>query len=278
MLSHSGAFDMGAGTSVALWPRTWLGIVALTNAEPTGAAEALCAGFRQLLDDDRLTVNELQTRRVPVASVRIANSTSGQRRRLHARPVASAAPRCRPTHARRAVRVRGHLRQRLLWRGSIRVRRLVVDHGPWQKAGALLDNRYVLRPTSAPNGARVTPTANTAPGTTAWNPARGRQPAPDAAGSVHFGICSCFLSAIARPTWQCVACSTGRSRWSIVSTTARFRSPGFARATRLSTCSGGERRHRHQPLRRRQHRGPRGRSDRISVGARTLTSSDWAAA
>lgn len=65
MLSHSGAFDMGAGTSVALWPQEKLGIVALTNAEPTGAAEALCAGFRQLFDDDQLTVEQLQTRKGP---------------------------------------------------------------------------------------------------------------------------------------------------------------------------------------------------------------------
>ena len=65
MLSHSGAFDMGAGTSVALWPQEQLGIVALTNAEPTGAAEALCAGFRQLFDDDQLTVEQLQTRKGP---------------------------------------------------------------------------------------------------------------------------------------------------------------------------------------------------------------------
>ena len=65
MLSHSGAFDMGAGTSVMLWPQDKLGIAALTNAEPTGAAEALCAGFRQLLDDDGLTVEQLQTRKGP---------------------------------------------------------------------------------------------------------------------------------------------------------------------------------------------------------------------
>ena len=65
MLSHSGAFDMGAGTSVMLWPQEKLGIAALTNAEPTGAAEAVCAGFRQLVDDDRLTVEQLQTRKGP---------------------------------------------------------------------------------------------------------------------------------------------------------------------------------------------------------------------
>ena len=65
MLSHSGAFDMGAGTSVMLWPQEKLGIVALANAEPTGAAEALCAGFRQLLDDDQLTIEQLETREGP---------------------------------------------------------------------------------------------------------------------------------------------------------------------------------------------------------------------
>ena len=65
MLSHSGAFDMGAGTSVMLWPQEKLGVAALTNAEPTGAAEAVCAGFRQLLDDDRLTVEQLQTQKGP---------------------------------------------------------------------------------------------------------------------------------------------------------------------------------------------------------------------
>lgn len=60
-LSHSGAFDMGAATSVALWPLEKIGIIAVTNAEPTGAAEALCAGFRRLLDDDTLTLEQLET-------------------------------------------------------------------------------------------------------------------------------------------------------------------------------------------------------------------------
>jgi CubicO group peptidase (beta-lactamase class C family) len=60
-LSHSGAFDMGAGTSVFLWPREKLGIVALTNAAPTGAPEALCLAFKRLLDDDQLTVEQLRT-------------------------------------------------------------------------------------------------------------------------------------------------------------------------------------------------------------------------
>lgn len=45
MLSHSGAFAFGASTSVAMVPDLDLGIVALTNAPPTGAAEAITASF-----------------------------------------------------------------------------------------------------------------------------------------------------------------------------------------------------------------------------------------
>lgn len=45
MLSHSGAFSLGASTSVAMVPDLDLGIVVLTNAPPTGAAEAITASF-----------------------------------------------------------------------------------------------------------------------------------------------------------------------------------------------------------------------------------------
>lgn len=45
MLSHSGAFALGASTSVAMVPDFNLGIVVLTNAPPTGAAEAITASF-----------------------------------------------------------------------------------------------------------------------------------------------------------------------------------------------------------------------------------------
>lgn len=45
MLSHSGAFALGASTSVAMVPDLNLGIVVLTNAPPTGAAEAITASF-----------------------------------------------------------------------------------------------------------------------------------------------------------------------------------------------------------------------------------------
>jgi CubicO group peptidase (beta-lactamase class C family) len=64
-LSHSGAFDMGAATYVALWPLEKIGIVVVTNAEPIGAAEALGTAFRRLLDDDTLTLEQLQTQKGP---------------------------------------------------------------------------------------------------------------------------------------------------------------------------------------------------------------------
>ena len=44
-LSHSGAFALGAGTSVILVPSEELGIVVLTNAAPLGVAEGLAVTF-----------------------------------------------------------------------------------------------------------------------------------------------------------------------------------------------------------------------------------------
>lgn len=45
MLSHSGAFALGAGTTVSMIPSLGVGIVVLTNASPLGAAEAISATF-----------------------------------------------------------------------------------------------------------------------------------------------------------------------------------------------------------------------------------------
>jgi CubicO group peptidase (beta-lactamase class C family) len=44
-LSHSGAFSLGAATTVNLSPADGLGVVILTNAAPTGVAEGLAANF-----------------------------------------------------------------------------------------------------------------------------------------------------------------------------------------------------------------------------------------
>lgn len=55
MLSHSGAFALGAGTSVVMLPRLDTGIVVLTNGAPVGAAEAVTASFADLLQYGRVT-------------------------------------------------------------------------------------------------------------------------------------------------------------------------------------------------------------------------------
>jgi CubicO group peptidase (beta-lactamase class C family) len=47
--SHSGAFALGAGTNFVILPSAGVGIVVLTNAQPTGAAEALAAEFMDLV-------------------------------------------------------------------------------------------------------------------------------------------------------------------------------------------------------------------------------------
>lgn len=44
-LGHSGAFDLGAATNVAMLPGEQLGIVVLTNAQPIGVAESVAYNF-----------------------------------------------------------------------------------------------------------------------------------------------------------------------------------------------------------------------------------------
>jgi len=51
MLGHSGAFFLGAGTTVKFSPSQQLGIVVLTNALPTGLAEATANTFFDLYND-----------------------------------------------------------------------------------------------------------------------------------------------------------------------------------------------------------------------------------
>jgi CubicO group peptidase (beta-lactamase class C family) len=48
-LSHSGAFEFGAGTNFVILPSADVAIVALTNATPAGLAEALTAEFADLV-------------------------------------------------------------------------------------------------------------------------------------------------------------------------------------------------------------------------------------
>ncbi len=54
-LDHSGAFILGAATNFVLLPSEKLGIVVLTNAQPTGAAEALAMGFMDMVQFGGLT-------------------------------------------------------------------------------------------------------------------------------------------------------------------------------------------------------------------------------
>ena len=49
ILSHNGAFAWGASTNFAVMPSAGVGIVVLTNAWPTGAAEALVAHFNEVV-------------------------------------------------------------------------------------------------------------------------------------------------------------------------------------------------------------------------------------
>ncbi len=54
-LDHSGAFSSGAATNYRMLPSQKLGIVVLTNAEPTGAAEAVSADFMDRVETGRVS-------------------------------------------------------------------------------------------------------------------------------------------------------------------------------------------------------------------------------
>lgn len=54
-LSHSGAFNLGTGTTVTLKPADNLGIAILTNGAPVGMAEAVARSFTDLVDYGEVT-------------------------------------------------------------------------------------------------------------------------------------------------------------------------------------------------------------------------------
>jgi CubicO group peptidase (beta-lactamase class C family) len=58
-LGHSGAFNLGAATSVLMLPGEQLGIVALTNGHPEGIPEAITAGFFDVAKNGAPTVDWL---------------------------------------------------------------------------------------------------------------------------------------------------------------------------------------------------------------------------
>lgn len=55
ILSHSGAFLLGAGTSFALIPSLDIGIVVLSNAAPVGAVESIGTSFTDMVQYGRIT-------------------------------------------------------------------------------------------------------------------------------------------------------------------------------------------------------------------------------
>ena len=54
-LGHSGAFELGAGTTVALVPDLDLGITVLTNGAPIGVPESVVQSFLDLVEQGRIT-------------------------------------------------------------------------------------------------------------------------------------------------------------------------------------------------------------------------------
>ncbi|MFJ8471241.1 serine hydrolase [Kitasatospora sp. NPDC094011] len=58
-LNHSGGFELGAATTVTLLPSEQLGIVVLTNGQPTGLPEAVAEEFFDVAQNGRETVDWL---------------------------------------------------------------------------------------------------------------------------------------------------------------------------------------------------------------------------
>lgn len=59
VLSHSGAFYLGAATHLRLLPSEQLGIAVLTNGEPIGVPEAISMSFLDVVDSGRVTADWL---------------------------------------------------------------------------------------------------------------------------------------------------------------------------------------------------------------------------
>ncbi|MFD4657833.1 serine hydrolase [Kitasatospora sp. NPDC058444] len=87
-LNHSGAFELGAATTVTLLPSEQLGIVVLTNGQPTGLPEAVAEEFFDLAEEGHETVDWLAFfgRIVPAAALSGVSPTD------YTKPPADAAP------------------------------------------------------------------------------------------------------------------------------------------------------------------------------------------
>jgi len=88
MLSHSGAFYIGAATAVRLSPSDQLGIVAITNALPTGLAEAITSTFSMYISTaQRRTIGSLCSARYSVRCSKTPTTKVRITRRSLLRPV-----------------------------------------------------------------------------------------------------------------------------------------------------------------------------------------------
>ncbi|WP_051711699.1 serine hydrolase [Streptomyces sp. NRRL S-350] len=102
-LNHSGAFELGASTVVTLLPAEQLGIVVLTNGQPTGLPEAVAEEFFDLAEAGHETVDWLTFlgKVVPAAALTGVSPTD------YTKPPAGAAP-AKPDAAYVGTYANGH--------------------------------------------------------------------------------------------------------------------------------------------------------------------------
>ena len=90
-LSHSGAFALGAATTVWMVPDLHLGITVLTNGAPVGLPESVAQSFLDLAEQGRITRDWLAAY-TPSFAALLANPSrlAGRRPPAHPRPAAAA--------------------------------------------------------------------------------------------------------------------------------------------------------------------------------------------
>ena len=90
-ISHSGAFNLGSGTNVAMVPEAQLGIVVLSNAYPVGVVEALANSFIDLALYGELTTDWLTVYQQAYAAL-VDETIAAVSRYDYANPPANAMP------------------------------------------------------------------------------------------------------------------------------------------------------------------------------------------
>jgi CubicO group peptidase (beta-lactamase class C family) len=124
-LNHSGAFALGAGTTVTLVPSARLGIVVLTNGQPIGVAEAVAATFVDLATLGRAERDWFPAYNGLMRTLLDNGSVLAGRERP-----------ARPRPARRRAAYLGSYANRLYGPATVAVRRgrLVLRLGPGRRA------------------------------------------------------------------------------------------------------------------------------------------------